>query len=67
MFLADIRDSGNPRSHRTHTRSHTALTGGPLPAPDHFMTHLSITEGARHGGTHVTDAEYRGPNSVMAP
>jgi quercetin dioxygenase-like cupin family protein len=29
-------------------------------APDHFMTHLSITEGAPHWGTHVTDDEYLG-------
>jgi quercetin dioxygenase-like cupin family protein len=29
-------------------------------APDHFMTHLSITEGEAHWGHHVTDAEYRG-------
>jgi quercetin dioxygenase-like cupin family protein len=29
-------------------------------APDHFMTHLSITEGAPHWGAHVTDTEYRG-------
>jgi quercetin dioxygenase-like cupin family protein len=28
--------------------------------PDHFMTHLSITEGAPHWGPHVTDAEYQG-------
>ncbi len=28
--------------------------------PDHFMTHLSITEGAPQWGAHVTDAEYRG-------
>ncbi|MFY9888029.1 MAG: cupin domain-containing protein [Streptosporangiaceae bacterium] len=28
--------------------------------PDHFMTHLSITEGAPHWGPHVTDAEYHG-------
>lgn len=27
-------------------------------APDHFMTHLSITEGATEWGEHVTDAEY---------
>ena len=27
--------------------------------PDHFMTHLSITEGAPHWGPHVTDAEYQ--------
>ena len=27
---------------------------------DHFMTHLSITEGAPHWGPHVTDAEYLG-------
>jgi len=26
--------------------------------PDHFMTHLSITEGAAHWAEHVTDAEY---------
>ena len=26
--------------------------------PDHFMTHLSITEGAPHWGAHVTDDEY---------
>ena len=26
-------------------------------APDHFMTHLSITEGAPHWGPHVTDDE----------
>ena len=36
-------------------------------APDHLMTHLSITEGVPEGqgpetewGAHVTDAEYRG-------
>jgi quercetin dioxygenase-like cupin family protein len=36
-------------------------------APDHFMSHLSITEGVPDGqrpetewGAHVTDAEYRG-------
>lgn len=27
--------------------------------PGHFMTHLSITEGAPHWGPHVTDAEYQ--------
>jgi quercetin dioxygenase-like cupin family protein len=27
-------------------------------APDHFMTHLSLTEGDTHWGAHVTDAEY---------
>lgn len=29
-------------------------------SPDHFMTHLSMTEGAARWGEHVTDAEYRG-------
>jgi quercetin dioxygenase-like cupin family protein len=28
--------------------------------PDHFMTHLSMTEGAAEWGEHVTDVEYRG-------
>jgi quercetin dioxygenase-like cupin family protein len=28
-------------------------------APEHFMTHLSITEGDTKWGEHVTDAEYR--------
>lgn len=27
---------------------------------DHFMTHLSITDGAAHWGSHVTDNEYQG-------
>lgn len=27
-------------------------------APDHFMTHLSLTEGGTEWGEHVTDAEY---------
>jgi hypothetical protein len=27
-------------------------------APDHFMTHLSLTVGAPTWGDHVTDAEY---------
>jgi len=27
-------------------------------APDHFMTHLSMTEGDPHWGPHVDDAEY---------
>ena len=27
-------------------------------APDHFMAHLSVTEGAAHWGPHVTDGEY---------
>lgn len=29
-------------------------------APDHFMAHLSVTEGAPHWGDHVTDDQYRG-------
>ncbi len=29
-------------------------------APDHFMTHLSMTEGDAEWGEHVTDAEYHG-------
>jgi quercetin dioxygenase-like cupin family protein len=29
-------------------------------APEHFMTHLSITEGAANWGPHVTDDEYLG-------
>ena len=29
-------------------------------AADHFMTHVSITEGAPTWGDHVTDAEYAG-------
>jgi quercetin dioxygenase-like cupin family protein len=27
--------------------------------PDHFMTHLSITEGTPHWGSHITDTEYQ--------
>jgi quercetin dioxygenase-like cupin family protein len=27
-------------------------------APEHFLTHLSITEGAAHWGEHVSDGEY---------
>ena len=33
-------------------------------APDHFMTHLSITEGGPHWGAHVSDAEYHAPNTA---
>jgi quercetin dioxygenase-like cupin family protein len=29
-------------------------------APDHFMSHLSMTEGGAEWGAHVTEAEYRG-------
>ena len=29
-------------------------------SPHHFMTHLSVTEGAPHWEPHVTDAEYLG-------
>ena len=29
-------------------------------APDHFMTHLSMTEGPAQWGEHVTDTEYQG-------
>ena len=29
-------------------------------APDHFMTHLSMTEGEAHWGEHVSDADYLG-------
>ena len=32
-------------------------------APEHFMTHLSITEGPAHWGDHVTDAEYEAARS----
>jgi quercetin dioxygenase-like cupin family protein len=28
-------------------------------APDHFMTHIAVSEGAAEWGDHVTDAEYR--------
>ncbi len=28
-------------------------------APDHFLTHLGITEGETEWGEHVTDAEYQ--------
>jgi quercetin dioxygenase-like cupin family protein len=31
--------------------------------PDHFMTHLTITEGGPHWGPHVTDGEYHGEDS----
>lgn len=30
--------------------------------PEHFMTHLSITEGPAQWGAHVTDDEYQPPN-----
>ena len=29
-------------------------------APDHFMTHLSMSEGDAEWGEHVGDSEYRG-------
>ena len=29
-------------------------------APDHFMAHMSMTEGSAEWGDHVTDAEYEG-------
>ena len=32
-------------------------------APDHFMTHLSMTEGDATWGAHVTDEEYHGHES----
>jgi quercetin dioxygenase-like cupin family protein len=32
-------------------------------APDHFMTHLAISEGDPDWAEHVTDAEYRGDAS----
>jgi quercetin dioxygenase-like cupin family protein len=31
---------------------------------EHFLTHLSITEGAPHWGAHVTDSEYRAPQPL---
>ena len=31
--------------------------------PDHFMTHLSITDGAATCGDHVTDDEYHRPHN----
>lgn len=30
-------------------------------SPEHFMTHLAISEGEADWGEHVTDTEYRGP------
>jgi quercetin dioxygenase-like cupin family protein len=48
-----------------HTPGHESHWHGA--APDHFMSHLSITEGVGEGqgpetewGAHVNDAEYRG-------
>jgi quercetin dioxygenase-like cupin family protein len=32
-------------------------------APDHFMTHLAVSEGDPEWGDHVTDAEYHGEAS----
>ena len=32
-------------------------------SPNHFMTHLSITDGAPVWGPHVTDAEYCGESA----
>ncbi len=32
-------------------------------APEHLMTHLSITEGAPHWGDQVTDSEYQAARS----
>jgi quercetin dioxygenase-like cupin family protein len=29
-------------------------------SPEHFMTHLTMTEGEANWGDHVTEAEYRG-------
>ena len=34
--------------------------------PDDFMTHLSITEGAPHWGTHVSDDDYAAAQSDRA-
>ncbi len=31
-------------------------------APDHFMTHLAVSEGNPTWGEHVSDADYRGEN-----
>ena len=31
--------------------------------PDHFMTHISMTQGDAHWGDHVSDAEYHGDAS----
>ncbi len=31
-------------------------------APDHFMTHLAVSEGDAEWGEHVTDAEYGAPS-----
>ena len=35
--------------------------------PDDFMTHLSITDGAPHWGSHVTDEEYHGGQAQAGP
>jgi quercetin dioxygenase-like cupin family protein len=35
-------------------------------APHHFMTHLSVTEGAPHWGPHVTDKDYPGADQSGA-
>lgn len=29
--------------------------------PDHFMTHVALSEATTHWGPHVSDDEYRGP------
>lgn len=34
-------------------------------APDHFMTHLSLTEGPATWGEHVTDDDYQGGGSGL--
>jgi quercetin dioxygenase-like cupin family protein len=31
-------------------------------APDHFMTHLAVSDGAAEWGEHVSDAGYQGEN-----
>jgi hypothetical protein len=32
--------------------------------PDHFVTHLSITEGTTEWGDHVSDTDYRDGNAT---
>jgi hypothetical protein len=39
---------------------------GTTPAPDRFMTHLSMSEGDAEWGEHVGDSEYRGKGRSIA-
>jgi hypothetical protein len=59
-FTGDVWIDAVAQGHGPSPVSIGSVHFAPGAAPDHFMTHLSMSEGDAEWGEHVGDSEYRG-------